>query len=562
MALREILIELGIEIDKRTQSEAEGAVDRLESGLGKLKKVALAAGAVFLTGKLVQGFSSMINLAGDAAEIANKFGAVFVEETDNVAAAMEDMALRTGQSRVELQQMAADAGALVKPLVGTTKGSAELAKQMTETALDISSFENVLPTEALGALRSAIIGSSEPMLRYGVDTRQAALEQFALSKGINTAVKDMSTQQVTALRMELIMQRLGEKGAVGDATKTAGSYTNRMRALQGAFKDLQAEVGKEFLPLMTEALGVMIDFVRVVGPGLVEAAQGAARVLTLLGTVVRGLLVPFKRLDTALLFMSSVTLAGLLVAFKAVGAAGVIAAVKAAAAWIAAVAPILLMIVLLTAIGVAIALVIEDLIKMGEGAESVSGTMITGFQDLVDEVGSIPDAIAEMLATAFEFWAKFFQDALGLSDDFIENMTTTMRDAWKNTLQFWKDLFDKVLGGIVDVLKFGALISDDEPASPGAGGRRARTAARTVGVLQQAGQAGTAVPVTGGMATAPGARTMVNQPTVKTEVTVNATGSNADPETIGAVVRREVEAANEQSIRQTRDAFTVGLAEG
>ena len=55
MALREILVELGIEIDKDGQKKAEGAVSRLEAGLGKLKKVAVAAGAIFLTGKIAQG---------------------------------------------------------------------------------------------------------------------------------------------------------------------------------------------------------------------------------------------------------------------------------------------------------------------------------------------------------------------------------------------------------------------------------------------------------------------------------------------------------------------------
>jgi len=205
MALREILIELGIEVDKNAQKDAEKSVDRLSQGLGRLRSVALGAAGVFLTGKLAKGLGSVITDAGDAAEIANKFGAVFQDAAVGVGESLEEMATRTGQSRIALQEIAADAGALVKPLVGSTEAAGSLAKQMTEAALDISSFENVLPQEALVALRSAIIGSSEPMLRFGVDTRQAALAQIGLSKGIKTQVRDKSAAQVTEVRRELIM---------------------------------------------------------------------------------------------------------------------------------------------------------------------------------------------------------------------------------------------------------------------------------------------------------------------------------------------------------------------
>jgi len=310
MALREILIELGIEVNAgsaqrsvdrftgglnripASSSAATSSLGRLSTGLGSLRNIAVGLGAVFLTGKIAQGFASMITSAGDAAEVANKFGAVFVEEADRVGASMEDMADRTGQSRIAIKEMAADAGALVKPLVGSNDAAADLAKTMTAAALDISSFENVLPKDALGAIRSAIIGSSEPMLRFGVDTRQAALAQFALDKGLGKSIKSMSTAEVTALRMELIMQRLGDKGAVGDAEKTAGSFTNRLRGLQGAFDDLVAELGTEFLPMATEFLGWLLKFTKDNGPKFIKAMRVVVGVITLFADVIVSLITP------------------------------------------------------------------------------------------------------------------------------------------------------------------------------------------------------------------------------------------------------------------------------
>ena len=54
-----------------------------------------------------------------------------------------------------------------------------------------------------------------------------------------------------------------------------------------------------------------------------------------------------------------------------------------------------------------------------------------------------------------------------------------------------------------------------------------------------------------------GGTSMVNQPNMETNINITASGANADPQVIGGVVKREVEASNELLLRQTRDAFTV-----
>ena len=600
MALREILLELGIEVEGQ---DAQRAVDNLRRGLDNmargpaipraqqgvrglvgsmlsLRNVAVGLGAAFLTGKVAQGFGSMITAASDAAEITNKFGAVFNEETGNASTAAEELAGRIGQSRLAIKEMTADVGALVKPLVGSTKASAEMAKSVTELAFDISSFENVRPEEAVTALRSALIGSSEPMLRFGVDTRQAALQQFALEKGLKKSTKEMTSAEITALRLELVQKRLGEKGAVGDATKTADGFANRLRALQGSFRDLTAELGKEFLPIANEVLKITIDLVKELGPTLSNAAKGLVFIFRILANVAKGIAGAFDGLN-GVLFLTSLAVGGLAVAFKLVGTAGVVAGIKAAGAWILATAPILLMIVLIGIIIAAIALLIEDFVAMGEGAESVTGTMIQGFNDLVEEVGSVPDAIFEMLATAFEFWAKFFQDTLGLNDEFIDNMTATLRDAWKTTIEFWSGLFDKFIGGITGAFEtvsdfVTGIFGDDEEST---GPRRPASVARAVAGDQGpgrnlsrigrtaaevsrpgtniAGVSPTAVPASG-----VGGATIVNQPRTDVKVEISGAQMRGTPDEIGDTVAIKVEEALERRDRQMLNAFTTAAEDG
>jgi len=563
MALREILVELGIEIDRNGAQRAQDAVGRLNTGLSSLKRVALAAGAIFLTGKLAQGFGNIVKEAGDAAEIASKFGAVFVEEAESVGAAVDDMAKRTGQSRIAIQEMAADAGALVKPLVGDTKAAGDLATQMAETALDIASFENVLPQEALGALRSAIIGSSEPMLRFGVDTRQAALQQFALDQGLKKSIKAMSSAEVTGLRMALVMDRLGQKGAVGDAERTAGSFSNRMKALDGVFADLRVEIGKEFLPVLTEFLGEMILLVREIGPGLAKAARGAAVVLKGFVTVFLSVARVLTRTE-GILAVLAIVLGGLGLAFVFVGKAAVLAGLKAAAAWVIAALPVIFFIALLGLMAIAIFALVEDFILMGDGHESVTGTMIQGVQDLMDKYGDWGLVIGDVLDTALRFWLNFFGKSQDEAEDWIDNLTTTLMDFWPTVIEFWKgqlrEFFDFVGKGIKGVIVSGLeAIGADETAAAvrrddaGVVGRGALQAAASIipgiGALAGAGF---------GAVSAAGVGANINQST-NVKIEVDATG-NAQPEAVGDAVRSVVRDELEKRDRQTLDALTVAIA--
>jgi hypothetical protein len=552
MALREILLELGIEVDKNAQKKAENSVDNLTNKLGKLKNFAIGAGAVFLTGRIAQGFAAMITSAGDAAEIVNKFGAVFIEETDDMAKAMQRLATDTGQSRIELQQLSADAGSLVKPLVGSTEETAKLAQTMTEAALDISSFENVLPTDALRAIKSAIIGSSEPMLQFGVDTRQAALAQFALEKGLTTSIKSMSTAEVTALRMELIMSRLGTKGALGDATKTAGSFTNRLRGLRGALKDASADIGKELLPVATELLVVMLDLVKAIGPGLAKAAKASVPLLKAIASVFTAIAQAATGTNSTLFAMSTLLL-GLGIAFQAVGVAATIAGLKAAAAWVLAALPFIIF-------GGLLFLIIEDLKKMGEGHKSVTGQMIQGINDLIDEYGSLGAAISEMIGTALEEWLKFFgvskEDSEKWADDLREIMNFNPFEAW---LQGFNDFVESTKSSLINV-------ADDFLELVGAGSRSERLAQRpsrrtstealgeSVGAFAAAGMAGPAQSSLIGSPAGAGGNVMTSNVDLKVEV--DASGQD-NPEAIGDAVGQQIEVALARRDRQTMQAFTV-----
>ena len=160
------------------------------------------------------------------------------------------------------------------------------------------------------------------------------------------------------------------------------------------------------------------------------------------------------------------------------------AAVKTAALWLWAAAPLVLTIGLVAALGAAIVFVVRDLIAMGKGQESFFGTMAKGIDGLIKKWGGVGGAIGEMLDTALKHWLKFF----GLTDDevkqWVDELTETLGDFWEGTFGRLADLADKIFG-------------DDEgpnvvpaPVAAGAGGGSFSDQSQmTINVDVQAGNA-------------------------------------------------------------------------
>jgi hypothetical protein len=250
----------------------------------------------------------------------------------------------------------------------------------------MSSFFNITQEVALQKFRAGLIGSSEPLISLGIDVRDAALAQFALSKGITKSTKDMKTAEKTALRFELIAAKLGETGAIGDAARTSREGANAFRASGQAMRDLGTRMGQFFLPAATSSANAMTDFIREIDESIRSGGK-AARVMEVAANVI-------KALGNAFAF----------VADKALQFAVPIAIIAAL---------LFPTVALAVALGVAVLLIADDLQVMGDGGESAIGTLITGFQDLVKEVG-LANAIVEVLKTTLDNLSPdLFEDIAG-----------------------------------------------------------------------------------------------------------------------------------------------------
>lgn len=453
--LREIVARFGIKTDKNSFGVAEKSI----SGL---KKAAIGLGAILVSGAAARGLGFLVESASDASENLNVLSAVFGEElTDATVKWSQTTAKEVGRSEFALQKFAAITGAMLKPMVGSADQAIKMSQNIATLAVDMASFFNVADDQALNALRSGLTGELEPLKRFGIVMTQAALNAFALTKGITTQVNKMSEAQKATLRYNFIMEQT--KDAQGDAARTADGWANASRAVMSAATDLATRLGKSLLPtaeklvvrLRDNVFG-MIDWVKA-NEGLIR--QNVEKTLNAIGDALQIVSIMFKatwNVVKALIgtFMEMHTIVKvLIVAFLAM--------------WFSALlGPILLKLAIAAAIAFII-LVIDDFIGFLQGKQSIIGEIFDGIAFLAGEAWKW---MADQGLQAFDDVVEFF-DIMGtklatiadtLTDDiiaFFDQMATDVAETWDEIIGNIEEKVKKGIGFIKNLPGVGSVLS-------------------------------------------------------------------------------------------------------
>jgi len=255
------------------------------------KALANLKGGIERASTLLAGMGGVLAAAG--------FGAVKAastwNETTNViqvafgknAAAAEKWAAASGQamgrSTQQMREFAGTFQSMLAPMTGSVDKAAKMSTTFAQLAVDIGSFRNVSDKEAFTALSSAIAGEIEPMKRFGVVMSVAALDAYALEKGINKTTQQMSEAEKTNLRYNFVLDRTSMMH--GDAEKTADSFANQMKALEGNVKNAATTIGNTLLPVATSIVGTFNDWTK----SLTDMSTEEAAMVKFFGAMAMGI---------------------------------------------------------------------------------------------------------------------------------------------------------------------------------------------------------------------------------------------------------------------------------
>ena len=239
---------------------AKAEFDQLE-GTGKKIGFALEKAflpAVGILGALGKGAQEAIQAASDLEESQSKVGVIFGEAGKDVKDFASTSAKNLGLSRREALKAAGTFGVFGKAagLAGTDLS--DFSNDFTELAVDMASFNNTSPEDAIMAIGAALRGESEPIRRYGVLLDDAKLKQSAMELGIYDGIGALTAQEKTLAAQKEIFKQTGD--AQGDFARTGDGLANSSKLVKAQMDDLKVSIGEQLLPVVQELLPYIKNF--------------------------------------------------------------------------------------------------------------------------------------------------------------------------------------------------------------------------------------------------------------------------------------------------------------
>lgn len=202
----------------------------------------------------------VIDQASDLAEATNVTGLAFGQARDEVDKLAKSSSTMFGLAESEFRQLGAQVGNIFVGAGVAERDAAKLTNSLIGRATDMGSAWNASSQEVTEAINSGLIGSFEPLRKYGVIIDKAAVKQKALEMGLADANGEVDQQAEKLATAALIMEQT--ENVAGDFANTSDGVANSQKIIGAQWKDMQAQLGAGLLPVISQLLGV----VKALGP--------------------------------------------------------------------------------------------------------------------------------------------------------------------------------------------------------------------------------------------------------------------------------------------------------
>lgn len=259
----------------------------LRSAEGRLKAWGSSIGSVgssiaMIGSAIASPLALLAKFASDSQETTNKFNQLFGSAAGQARNFADELGRSVGRSSTDIQK---GMSAYQAFFVGMGFGQDEalgLSQKLAGLSLDFASFHNIADDEAMGRFISALSGSSEVLDQFGVNIKQAAIDEELLRMGIKETAATANEADKALARLNIIAGAMGAQGATGDAARTAGSFANQLKALKASATESATELGMALLPQMTAIVTTVADVLKGVAgwakqnQGLISTVGGVA----------------------------------------------------------------------------------------------------------------------------------------------------------------------------------------------------------------------------------------------------------------------------------------------
>jgi len=411
MIVRELLALIGLDVDKGSFASADTALGRAKSALEALGRAAVSVGVDLAKSTLAFiDTTGQINDAAASAQVA----------TD----AFQELAYAASLSDVNAEKLGVGLKSLNSLLSEAQRYGSEASKEFARLG--------IRTRDASGHVRSAddVLGSiADKMAKLPEGPRRAALSLKLLGKAGADLVPIL---QGGAAALAEARQEARDLGLVidSDTIKAGDDLGDSMTKLQAVGKSLGATFGREVLPYLQELASASLAWWKanrqLVSSGIKSFVAGTKSAIVSLGSALkwvadnlRPIGIVFTSVLLPVLVANAAALAAQVGLYVLLGATAVATGLAAAAAWLAANWPLVLLGV---AVG-AVLLVLEDVYQFLTGGVSVTGVLVQKVKAFLADFmsGGKPDdpwwvkalrLALEYIQLVWKFWG-FVADSIG-----------------------------------------------------------------------------------------------------------------------------------------------------
>jgi hypothetical protein len=249
--LRRVQQGLRADTDRLTASQ-----NRNERSLGGIRNRLIAyAGAYVGAQGLVYGIRRALDVSSNLDEQTDKTRRVFGAASRQV----EEFASRAlGLANDEALELASTFGALLRPIGIVGRESAKLSEDLVRRGVDLSSFYNREVRDALEALRSGIVGESEPLRTFGVRLSEARVQSVALAQSEKTVAKELTESEKLRARIAIIFE--DSAIAADNYRQTIDGVANQEREAAANYRDTLGLIGRSLTPGYRTLLRAVNDY--------------------------------------------------------------------------------------------------------------------------------------------------------------------------------------------------------------------------------------------------------------------------------------------------------------
>ena len=214
-----------------TTDKAEGAKGKMSGAFSKIGQGAAVCGKAVVKGIAI-GSAAMVglttkamNLSGELEQNMGGSEAVFKDYAGKMQETAKTAFSNMGLSTSDFLGTANKMGALFQGAGFSIQESSDLSASAMQRAADVASIMGIDSASAMEAVAGAAKGNFTMMDNLGVAMNDTAIQNYALTKGINKTTAEMTQQEKIGLAMEMFMDK---------TSYAAGNYAKENETLAGS----------------------------------------------------------------------------------------------------------------------------------------------------------------------------------------------------------------------------------------------------------------------------------------------------------------------------------------